>query len=48
MFSFLDVRDKTSVVAKRMKYLTNNGEPLESQLDFKSCHFMSHLNYLVV
>uniref|UniRef100_A0A3P8V2S6 UDP-glucose ceramide glucosyltransferase-like 1 n=1 Tax=Cynoglossus semilaevis TaxID=244447 RepID=A0A3P8V2S6_CYNSE len=24
MFSFLDVRDKTSVVAKRMKYLTNN------------------------
>ncbi|XP_061549023.1 UDP-glucose:glycoprotein glucosyltransferase 2 isoform X5 [Phycodurus eques] len=26
MFSFLDSRDKTAVIAKRMKYLTNNDE----------------------
>lgn len=26
MFSFLDSRDKTTVMAKRMKYFTNNGE----------------------
>uniref|UniRef100_A0A7N6BS09 UDP-glucose ceramide glucosyltransferase-like 1 n=1 Tax=Anabas testudineus TaxID=64144 RepID=A0A7N6BS09_ANATE len=28
MFSFLDTRDKTAVVAKRMKYFTNNGKIL--------------------
>lgn len=26
MFSYLDIRDKTAVVAKRMKYFTNNGK----------------------
>lgn len=26
MFSFLDSRDKTAVVAKRMKYFTNSGK----------------------
>lgn len=28
MFSFLDTRDKTAVVAKRMKYFTNSGKML--------------------
>ena len=26
MFSFFDSRDKTAVMAKRMKYFTNSGE----------------------
>lgn len=26
MFSYLDMRDKTAVLTKRMKYFTNNGK----------------------
>lgn len=32
MFSYLDSRDKTAVMAKRMKYFTNRGK--ESQVSF--------------
>lgn len=28
MFSYLDSRDKTALVSKRMKYFTNNGKML--------------------
>ncbi|TWW80861.1 UDP-glucose:glycoprotein glucosyltransferase 2, partial [Takifugu flavidus] len=29
MFSYLDMRDKTAVLTRRMKYFTNNGKPSE-------------------
>lgn len=34
MFSYLDIRDKTAVVAKRMKYFTNSGKILLAILCF--------------
>lgn len=33
MFAYLDSRDKTAVVAKRMKYLTRDGESYLFHID---------------
>ena len=37
MFSFLDTRDKTAVVAKKMKYFTRNGERRAAALSIWHC-----------
>lgn len=38
MFSYLDMRDKTAVLTKRMKYFTNNGKQTHRfSLYFTSC-----------
>ncbi|KAG7282919.1 hypothetical protein CRUP_018419 [Coryphaenoides rupestris] len=38
MFSYLDSRDKTAVVAKRIKYFTKNGEEKEEPAEWKQSH----------
>lgn len=43
MFSYLDVRDKTAVLTRRMKYFTNNGK----QTQHFSFYFANSFIFLV-
>lgn len=47
MFSYYDSRDKTAVVAKRMKYFTNAGELSRKTTRGDLNHLAEYLRFVV-